>query len=80
MTGFPNQFKQPRTTSKGESDQQSAALLMMGVKLLGMNLTKREQNALATVLGAMKREVPKVKHSDLISTLRLLEAALRRNA
>jgi hypothetical protein len=58
---------------KGVKDQQYAELGMMVLRILGMTFTEGERDALAKVIGAVVREAPKVEHSNLVKTIRLIE-------
>jgi hypothetical protein len=66
----------PRKTSPGEERERYADLAIMGLRLLGVTLTANERASVSVLIGAMVREAPKIKHSDLVKVLRLLEGAV----
>lgn len=69
-------FQEDRPKSKGEADQDDADLAIMLRRLLGWSFTTTEDEALAKVIGAIKREAPKTEHSSLVRTIRLISAAV----
>lgn len=65
-------FTPARPPSPGEVNQVHASMALMVVAALGMKFTAREQDELAGVLNAFKRELPKIDPTHLF---RLLELA-----
>lgn len=74
MEGLKDPFAEPRPKPKGEQDQDDADLGIMLIRLVGWTFTPTEQQALAKVIGAVKREAPKTEHSNLVKTIRMVTA------
>jgi hypothetical protein len=73
---IPNPYAEERPKSKGEQDQEDAALAIMVTRLLAWSFTDHEKDALAVLIGAVKREAPKTEKSSLVKLIRMVTAAV----
>lgn len=72
-----NPYEEKRPPSKGELQQEYASLALIVMRMLDMYFTENEREALASVIGAVMREAPKVERGSVATLIRMIEKIAR---